>query len=162
MLDLIEMLQKAKRGGVELDARIACQQNNWPVPRGTPNWTMLGQAQGARRWTESLDLALELLPCSAVNHHLFSFGGHGRNEVKGLCWGFKFHDTARLVGEEAAKQEVRRLLVGTSIDSIPHVVLERAIAEQYREFSSTHAASPALAVCLAAARHRADISDPTA
>jgi hypothetical protein len=59
--DLIARLENASEPSIELDARIACALNDWPVPGGEHvHWPMLAQSQGARPWTYSLDEALTL------------------------------------------------------------------------------------------------------
>lgn len=110
--------------------------------------------------TASVDAALALLPAGACNIDLFSFGGGGRDDLpKGAtCWGFKFHDQDQLVGIDRAKAEVKRLKKDSGalfkVAGAPKMVLERAIAEQFMEFSSSHTANAALAICAAALRAR--------
>jgi hypothetical protein len=112
-------------------------------------------------YTTLLDEAMSLLPETSVNHSLFSFIGHGVAHIGKFAWGFRFNDTTKLVGEERAKHQVKeiQLLIpyGDSSEfSSVKTVMVKAIAERYREFSCTHAATPALAICAAAIRSRID------
>lgn len=110
------------------------------------------------RYTASVDAAMTLLPPRACNIDLFSFGGGGREDLPrgATCWGFKFHDQDQLVGIERAKAEVQRLRKDSGglfkVSGAPKMVMERAIAENFMEFSSSHAANAALAICAAALR----------
>jgi hypothetical protein len=60
--DLLKRIEAAAGPSVELDARIACALNDWPVPGGEHvHWPMLAQSQGAKPWSQSLDWALALV-----------------------------------------------------------------------------------------------------
>ena len=111
------------------------------------------------RYTTSLDAALTLVPETACNHQLFSFGGHGV-EIDGfpkMAWGFGFADTAQLMGERAAKEEIERMICAVGWGDFagpPRVKMEKAIAEHFIEFNCRCAATPALALCIAALKAR--------
>lgn len=113
----------------------------------------------AAAYTSSIDAALKLLPGSACNHDLYSFGGHGRGDIGSTAWGFNFHDMAQLVGKARAKKRIARMrkdsaLMG-KLRGPPVEMMEQAIAEQFMEFTGTHAATPAIALCIAALKARA-------
>lgn len=102
---------------------------------------------GMRQFTTSFSCAYALLPQSVTNFYLFSFGGHGRDDKEGDCWGCAVHDRAQLVGEERAQRTIKRLNRSFKVDMPPSILYGLAIAEQFCEFSLTHAATPALAIC---------------
>jgi hypothetical protein len=105
----------------------------------------------APAYTASVDDALSLLPKTAVNIDLFSYGS-GK-------WGCSFMDTAQLMGKRAAKEQIARLRKGAAFGRTfrgpPRVELEKAIAEHFVEFFCRDAATAALALCAAALRARA-------
>lgn len=139
-LEIIARLEAATEGSRELNLLV-----NHDVT-GTP----LKNCGNATRYTESTDHARTLFPKSVTNFHLFSFGGHGRKDVAGDCWGCQVHDMAQLIGAARAARRVKRLKIPFEVLAQPRVVLERAIAEQFCDFGTTHAATPALAVCITA------------
>jgi hypothetical protein len=106
-------------------------------------------------YTNSLDAALTLMPDTAINFHLFSFIGHGVAEFGKTAWGFGFADTAQLMGARAAKEDIERMkhAVGWGEFVGPPVIkMEKAIAGHFIEFNCQCAATPALALCIAALR----------
>lgn len=127
---LIVRLKAAIEGSTELDRAIA-------VTIDAPT----------ADYTTSFSAARSLLPASITNFVLFSFGGGGRNDIIGDCWGCKVHDRAQLVGAERAQRNVRHLYLPSGLDKEPTTMLEHAIAEHFCEFSVTHAATPCLAIC---------------
>jgi hypothetical protein len=136
--DLIAALNKATIGSHALDREI---------------FTAVGWLY-VEPFTTSFSAACRLLPPTTTNFHLFSFGGHGRSDVDADCWGCHVHDRAQLVGKERAKHQVKRLSVSFTISQGPKILLEKAIAEQFCDFGSTHLASAPLAVCVVALKVR--------
>jgi hypothetical protein len=153
---LIAKLEAAVGGSVDLDVEIAraLGWQCWTLIPNDDNWYGLNWGDennnpkgDAPSWhlTTSIDAALQLLPSTATNKHLFSYGDHGRNDIEGDCWGFQCHDRAQLMGEEHADRHVKNL-------KISFVVLRKSI--HYCEFSSRHAATAALAICITALKVR--------
>ena len=158
---LIAELEAATEGSRELDGKIALSLGwvkhhagwaHWTTPEGLEN-------RHVPFFSQSLDAALTLLPDTACNHKLFSFGGHGV-EIDGFpktAWGFGFSDTAQLMGERAAKEEIERMTHMSGwgdFSGPPRIKMEKAIAEHFIEFNCRCAATPALAVCISALRAR--------
>ena len=166
MQTLIAELEVATEGSRELDRRVLLA-SGWRIDADGYWWARNGNLgfHGRKEIhllpqpTTSLDAALTLLPDTACNHHLFSFGGHGV-EISGFpetAWGFGFSDTAQLMGERAAKEKIERmshLLGWGDFSGPPWITMEKAIAEHFIEFNCPCAATPALAVCIAAHKAR--------
>jgi hypothetical protein len=127
--DLIARLKAMTDGNAELDHAVA---------------QAMGMAPAC--YTTSFCAARSLLPTSVTNFSLFSFGY--RNDERGDYWGCRVHDRAQLVGIERAKRGVKSLQLPITLGEEPRVLLERAIAERFCEFSVTHAATPFLAICI--------------
>jgi hypothetical protein len=128
---LIARLKAATKGSVELDQAIA---ETFGVPIAC--------------YTTSFSAAYSLFPASVVNFNLFSFGGQ-RNEkdLRDAYWGCRVHDCAQLVGSERAKRNVKSLILPMRLGKEPRIMLEKAIAERFCEFSITHVATPFLTIC---------------
>ncbi len=103
----------------------------------------------AREYTTDFEAAYSLLPASVTNFHLFTFIGHGRDDVPGECWGCQVHDRAQLIGAERASRGVKRLRLPRMNQPL-RIEVESAIAEQFCEFDATHVATAPLAVCVVA------------
>lgn len=147
MKRLIKRLEKAKGPNFALEQEIMWAVRRVKLTHRSPN-------DKPPAYTCSVDAAMSLLPPTAVNHNLFSFGGHGEKHITGHAWAFQFHDTAQLVGAERAKAEVKRLRMGaasgSTLRTVPKEIFEKAIAQQFMQFYASHAANPAIAVCIAA------------
>jgi hypothetical protein len=171
MDNLIAQFEAATEGTREMDARLQADHygeefeklnDTGPDFNSHDPLSVVWIAKNGRRYTcwahmaftRSIDAALTLLPATATNRHLYSFGGHGRDDVKGDCWGFQCHDRAQLMGVERAERQVKNLKPSFEVDGLPMVILRKAIAEHFCEFSSTHAATAALAICITALKVR--------
>lgn len=107
-------------------------------------------------YTVSVNIALRCLPESAVNHDLYSLYGHGKARLPQTAWGFRFHDSAQLMGERAAREEIRRTrrasIFGKELRGPAEEYMTKAIAEHFLEFYCHSAATPAMAIMAAALR----------
>lgn len=134
--DLIGQLETATAGGLTLDRAI-------------------GDTYGidATNFTTSFEQAYGLLPISVTNFNLFSFGVRD-GAIGDGWWGCRVHDQAQLIGAERAQRLTKRLKLPLRLGGEPQVFLERAIAQQYCEFSTTHTATAVLAICTVALKVR--------
>lgn len=154
---LIKRLEKADGPDRELDIAIYRFDRPFSPTKLSAAAQAASDLDRAPHFTRSIDAAMTLLPWSATNHDLFSFGGHGRKDIGERAWGFRFHDMEQLVGAERAKKQVARLRKDAGLFKLrgaPVKIMELAIAEQFMEFSGTHTPNPAIAICIAAVRAR--------
>jgi hypothetical protein len=127
---LIARLKAATKGSVELDQVIV---ETLDVPMAC--------------YTTSFSAAYSLFPASVVNFSLFSFGQRNEKDLRDRYWGCRVHDCAQLVGIERAKHHVKSLQLPIMLGKEPRIMLEKAFAERFCEFSMTHVATPFLTIC---------------